>query len=333
MQILLTGCAGFIGSASVAEFISKGFSVVGLDNLNDYYNVDLKKTRLRKLIDKREFSFFECDISKRGHIEKILKDFKFDAAIHLAAQAGVRIGYNFNYKYTESNIDGFINMVNYCVNNDISNFIYASSSSVYGKNSSKEFNETNEHLNPTSYYGLTKMMNELIAKHYSILQGIKCRGLRFFTVYGPFGRPDMAYFRIIDSLINGKPFKLLGDGHAKRDFTFIDDVSTVISALTLDLIQKDTSFYDVVNVGGGNPYSINDVIFELENLFKKKLIILRDVTNPLDVPYTCASSKYLEDLIGFKPSIDLKTGLRMVYDWVSEDNMKSKISNWASSSI
>ena len=225
MRVLVTGAAGFIGSAVSSSLHRAGYEVLGVDSFSDYYSVDLKKARVTHFLEKSGIIFKHIDISNYDEINKVVEEFKPESIINLAAQAGVRLKMNDFGKYIESNVTGYTNIARASLNNGVKNFMYASSSSVYGNTASLPYSESEESLHPTSYYGSTKRFNELVTPIMFNNSDVRVRGLRFFTVYGPWGRPDMAYFRMIANLYAGTPFQLFGNGEIERDFTFIDDVS------------------------------------------------------------------------------------------------------------
>ena len=224
MRILITGSAGFIGYHLTKSFLEDGYEVYGIDNLNDYYDTKLKKSRLNILKDYKNFSFKELDISNYNDLEKIIKSFEPQRIVNLAAQAGVRYGILNPKAYLESNMIGFYNILELCKHYDIEGLIYASSSSVYGGNKSIPFNTTHKTEKPLSLYAATKKSNELMAYAYNSLFNINVTGLRYFTVYGPWGRPDMAYYLFTEKILNGKPINVYNNGQMQRDFTFIDDI-------------------------------------------------------------------------------------------------------------
>ncbi|NBO70062.1 MAG: SDR family NAD(P)-dependent oxidoreductase [Bacteroidetes bacterium] len=326
MKILVTGAAGFIGSYVAQLLANKGAEVTAIDNLNDYYSPSLKELRIENFL--RETNFINIDIANREDVERIFKNSNFDVVLNLAAQAGVRLEPQDFHKYTDSNLVGFQNIISHSVANGVKNFIYASSSSVYGNSSKTPYSELDKELSPISYYGATKLSNEQSAHAITRNTNTKSRGLRLFTVYGPWGRPDMAYFRIAKSLILDQNFKLYGDGTLRRDFTYVDDASQSILLLIENLTETNDRISDVVNVGGGNVYAINQLIDVLNEISKKKLSVTRRPQVNTDVLQTSADGSYLEQLTGKIPSTKLEKGLLSTYKWMSEEVDPEKLRLW-----
>ena len=331
MRYLVTGAAGFIGSAITKKLLDMSATVISVDNLNDYYSTDLKHKRLEALGIRAKSEFFEMDICDRDSLNKLIKDYKPDQIIHLAAQAGVRLPMNQNRKYVLNNILGFENVLSISVENNIKSLIYASSSSVYGERASLPYVEDEQNLYPTSFYGYTKLINEKMVKYYTANSNIKFRGIRFFTVYGPWGRPDMAYFRICASLLGKEPFRLFGDGKIKRDFTFIDDAIESLTKLSEDLIYRTNGFKDVVNIGGGKPTSINEMIETAERISGIKEAVYHEKPNILDVSETKASTEYLYSLISYVPNTTLSVGLEKVMSWMKSNTSETERNYWIKS--
>ena len=326
MKILVTGAAGFIGSYVAQLLANKGAEVTAIDNLNDYYSPSLKELRIENFL--RETNFINIDIANREDVERIFKNSNFDVVLNLAAQAGVRLEPQDFHKYTDSNLVGFQNIISHSVANGVKNFIYASSSSVYGNSSKTPYSEQNKEISPISYYGATKLSNEQSAHAITRNTNTKSRGLRLFTVYGPWGRPDMAYFRMAKSLILDQNFKLYGDGTLRRDFTYVDDASQSILLLIENLTETNDRISDVVNVGGGNVYAINQMIDVLNEISKKKLSVTRRPQVNADVLQTSADGSYLEQLTGNTPSTKLEKGLLSTYKWMSEEVDSEKLRLW-----
>ncbi|MBE2260357.1 MAG: SDR family NAD(P)-dependent oxidoreductase, partial [Rhodobacteraceae bacterium] len=224
MKVLVTGAAGFIGMSTALRLLARGDQVVGLDNLNDYYAVSLKESRLQRLVSLPGFSFVKLDIADRAGIEKLFAEQRFDRVIHLAAQAGVRYSLQNPHAYVDSNLVGFVNVLEGCRHNQVQHLVYASSSSVYGGNTRMPFSEHDSVDHPVSLYAATKKANELMAHTYSHLYGLPTTGLRFFTVYGPWGRPDMALFLFTKAILEGRPIDVFNHGNMRRDFTYVDDI-------------------------------------------------------------------------------------------------------------
>jgi UDP-glucuronate 4-epimerase len=333
MTVLVTGIAGFIGS-KLAQFLSSsGESVLGVDNFNDYYSVSLKRIRVEKLLVPFDVEVRDLDISNNSQVKDLIEEVKPTSIFHLAAQAGVRLPLNQTYKYVDSNLVGYSNILSNTVEQEIPNLLYASSSSVYGNSKILPYRESDLTLRPLSFYGATKLSNELITP--TLLRGssTRVRGLRFFTVYGPWGRPDMAYFRLINSALNNETFNLYGNGKASRDFTYIDDVVSAIDKLHSDLQSRAFEFSDIVNVGGGNPASMLEMIDIISGYTKIKLNIKELGKHHNDVDSTNADPSYLESLVGSSPKTKLQDGLAQVVEWGRVPEIKGLLPEWIASSI
>jgi UDP-glucuronate 4-epimerase len=329
--VLVTGCAGFVGSFTAKKFLESGFNVIGFDSKSNYYSIDLKNYRLNHLLQNKNFQFFEGNICDVGLLNKVFAKNEINTVVHLAAQAGVRLKLNQSSQYVDSNIQGFLNIINLSLNFKVQKFLYASSSSVYGDGAVIPYTESELNLKPTSIYGISKLANEKISLMLSKNSFMKFRGMRFFTVYGPEGRPDMAYFKLIASALTGIKFNLYGDGTVKRDFTFIDDIIESMFLLESELDKRENGFNDVVNIGGGNPISIAHLIEEVEDITKCKILLNRYPANEMDVKETCADFTYLSSLIQRKPSVVFRDGLARTVDWASNDSVRPKIKDWAES--
>ncbi len=329
MSIVVTGGLGFIGAHVAAALVDSGEDVVIVDSLTDYYSVDLKLERKKQLLGKvPKENFFDFDLVDRFSFSKILVNVKPRTVIHLAAQAGVRLPVKFTYKYVESNLTGFANVLQSVIENKIPNFLYASSSSVYGDSTDVPYRENAVGLSPISFYGATKLSNELLAKALTTNSQTRSRGMRFFTVYGPWGRPDMAYFRLGASVLTDYSFHRFGDGSVRRDFTYVDDTVKGILRLSYQLATEVPGFSDIVNLGGGNPHSLNDLIVELEQISGNRIPITNEESAAGDVPQTVADSSYLEQLIGFVPSISLTEGVFRFYEWASQKENTISLKKW-----
>ena len=343
MSILVTGAAGFIGYHLCNKLIEHKIEVIGLDNLNNYYDIDLKKNRIKELEKNAStrginFNFIKGDLSNKDDLKKVFKfefnpnycskNSKISVVINLAAQAGVRYSIENPNAYVESNLVGFCNLIEESKNNNIDHFIYASSSSVYGGNKKLPFDESDNVDHPISLYAATKKSNELIAHTYSHLFQLPTTGLRFFTVYGPWGRPDMALFKFTDLIFKDKPIKVFNYGEMKRDFTYIDDVIESIILLINKSPQKEgilpnkiytptTSWapYKVFNIGNSKPTNLMDYIKEIEMQLNKKAKIIFEGMQPGDVESTFANTKDLEDWIDFKPSTSIELGIKNFISW------------------
>lgn len=326
-KILVTGSSGFIGYHLSKRLCQEGLKVIGIDNHNDYYDVDLKESRLQKLSEERNFKFFKADISDKEIVDSIFETEKPDIVVNLAAQAGVRYSIENPYAYVESNLVGFMNILEACRNFPVKHLLYASSSSVYGGNSKVPFSTNDNVDHPVSLYAATKKSNELLAHSYSHLYNIPTTGLRFFTVYGPYGRPDMAYFSFTKNIINGEEIKVFNEGKMKRDFTYIDDIVESVYRL-IDTIPKNnnewsessgisSSFapYKIFNIGNNEPETlmnfINIIEDKLDMKASKKYLGMQDG----DVKITYADTSELEEVINFKPQTSLEKGLENFVNW------------------
>lgn len=326
-KYFLTGVAGFIGYFLSKYLLELGHQVIGVDNLNDYYDMNLKQSRLNKLILYDNFKFVKGDISDKDVINKLFGKYKPDIVVSLAAQAGVRYSLENPDAYIQSNIVGFHNILEVCRNHPVDHLIYASSSSVYGANKKVPFEETDFVDNPVSLYAATKKSNELMAHTYSHLYNIPATGLRFFTVYGPMGRPDMAYFTFLDKYFAGEPIRIYNNGDFEndlyRDFTYIDDIVTGIERL-IDHPPKGEVPHTVYNIGNNQPVKLMTFIETLEKCLSKSLgrkVEFEKIFEPMkpgDVPATYASTDRLYEAVGFKPNTSLEEGLQKFTDWYVE---------------
>ena len=328
MKILVTGAAGFIGMHASQILLARGDEVVGLDNLNDYYDVQLKLDRLARLTPHSNSRFVKLDVADQGGMEKLFAEEKFDRVIHLAAQAGVRYSLVNPHAYVESNLAGFMNILEGCRHNEVQHLVYASSSSVYGGNTKMPFSETDSVGHPVSIYAATKKANELLAHTYSHLYGLPTTGLRFFTVYGPWGRPDMALFLFTKAILEGRPIDVFNHGKMKRDFTFVDDIVEGVIR-TLDRVAEADSAYDannpdpatsnvpfrVFNIGNNNPVELMAFVEAIEDAIGKKaeknFMPLQDG----DVPATYANTDALNAWTGFKPETPVPVGIGRFVEW------------------
>lgn len=333
MKILITGAAGFIGFHLAKRLLNDGYQVYGIDNLNDYYNVNLKYARLEQLKHNADFIFQRLDLVDRANILQLFQDHKFDYVVNLAAQAGVRYSLKNPYTYIDSNITGFVNLLEGCRNSNIQHLIFASSSSVYGANTKIPFSITDSVDHPVSLYAATKKSNELIAHSYSHLYGIPTTGLRFFTVYGAWGRPDMAYFKFVKAIAEGTPIEVYNFGKMQRDFTFIDDiiegvvrVMTKIPTANADSSLNSNAAYKLYNIGNNNPVELLHFIEIIEQLLDRSAIKKFLPMQPGDVPRTYADVDDLTQDVGFKPETSLEKGLSQFVQWYREfyDTLHSK---------
>ncbi len=335
--ILITGSSGFIGSNLAKRILSedKNINVVGLDNMNDYYDVAIKEYRLNELSKYDNYTFIQGDLSDKKLIESLFEKYHFDIVVNLAAQAGVRYSITNPDAYIQSNIIGFYNILEACRHNPVEHLVYASSSSVYGSNKKVPYSTDDKVDNPVSLYAASKKSNELMAHAYSKLYNIPCTGLRFFTVYGPAGRPDMAYFGFTNKLVNNETIKIFNYGNCKRDFTYIDDiVEGVIRVMKKAPIKKDGEDglpippYAIYNIGNNHPENLLDFVRILSEELVSEGVLPCDYDFeshkqlvPMqagDVPITYADTSSLEKDFGFKPSTSLREGLRNFAKWYKE---------------
>ena len=331
MNILVTGCAGFIGSEVSKKLLERGDTVYGIDNLNDYYDVNLKLARLEQIKGHDSFIFNQFDITNYDEITSLFKDYKIERVIHLAAQAGVRYSLENPFAYIDANINGFINILEACRHYNVEHLVFASSSSVYGANTSMPFSVHDNIDHPLSLYAATKKSNELMAHTYSHLYQLPTTGLRFFTVYGPWGRPDMSLFMFTKNIIEGKPIDVFNNGHHARDFTYIDDivsgvigvcdrVATANEKWSSDEPDPGTSMapYRLYNIGNNQPVQLMDYIHLIEDNIGKKAEINFLPLQPGDVPKTYADIDDLERDINYRPSTSIDKGIENFVDWYKD---------------
>ncbi len=329
-RVLVTGAAGFIGFHLSNKLLSEGYEVVGLDNLNDYYSVQLKKDRLAILEKNEGFSFVKLDLDEKEVLD-LFADHRFHTVINLAAQAGVRYSLENPDAYVKSNISGFVNILEACRHNEVKHLIFASSSSVYGANTTMPFSVHHNVDHPISLYAASKKSNELIAHSYSALFGLPCTGLRFFTVYGPYGRPDMALFLFTKAILEGRKIDVYNEGKMKRDFTYVDDIVEGIYRLVGHIPAANENWssknpdpassfapYKVFNIGNNKTVELNDFIGAIEKSLgikaKKNLMPMQ----PGDVPETYADVQDLMNVTGFRPDTTIDEGIRKFVDWYRE---------------
>lgn len=329
-KVLITGAAGFVGSNLSLQLLKRGHKVVGIDNMNNYYDISLKKERLEPLLTYENFSFIKGDLVDERFIDDLFKNNKFEIVVNLAAQAGVRYSIENPEAYIQSNLVGFFNILEACRNYPIEHLLYASSSSVYGSNKKVPFEETDNVDNPVSLYAATKKSNELMANTYSHLYNIPSSGLRFFTVYGPKGRPDMAYYKFTDMFFNNEPIRIYNNGDFDndlyRDFTYIDDIVKGIEKLIENppVRQENKPAHEVYNIGNNNPEKLMVFITSLEDALSNSLgrkVEFEKIYEPIkpgDVPATYASTEKLQRVIGFKPETSIQDGLQKFTDWYVE---------------
>lgn len=314
MKVLVTGAAGFIGFHLTQRLLGRGDEVVGIDNLNDYYPVVLKRARLAEICSDR-FRFIEMDIADRKALPALFEAEKFDAVVNLAAQAGVRYSIENPWAYVDSNLVGFVNILECCRHYPVQHLVYASSSSVYGGNDKTPFSEEDKVDNPVSLYAATKKSNELMASCYCKLYGIRATGLRFFTVYGPWGRPDMSPMLFASAISAGKPIKVFNNGDMMRDFTYIDDIIEGV----VRVLDKAPAMHEVYNIGCSNPVKLMDFISEIEGALGRPAEKIMLPMQPGDVYQTYADTSKLERDMGYKPGITLHEGIGHFIDWYKSD--------------
>ena len=333
--VLVTGAAGFIGSNLAERLLEMGVKVIGIDSMTDYYDVNIKKGRLRRLAEYEGFVFVEDSIARKEAVERIFQEYAPSVVVNLAAQAGVRYSITNPDAYIESNIIGFYNILEACRHHNVDHLVYASSSSVYGSNKKVPYSTDDTGDNPVSLYAATKKSNELMAHAYSKLYNIPSTGLRFFTVYGPAGRPDMAYFGFTDKLRAGETIKIFNYGHCKRDFTYIDDIVEGVVRVMRHAPEKAVGEdglpvppYKVYNIGNNSPENLLDFVNILQEELIAAGVLPEDYDfeahkelvpmQPGDVPVTYADTAPLEEDFGFKPATPLREGLRRFARWYKE---------------
>jgi UDP-glucuronate 4-epimerase len=314
MKLLVTGAAGFIGMHSCRRLLELGHEVLGIDNLNAYYDPALKRARLEQLRPFQKFAFEKLDIADERAIGTLFEPQRFDAVLHLAAQAGVRYSLENPMAYVSSNVAGFLNILEGCRKAKVAHLCYASSSSVYGANTEMPYREDHRVDQPVSMYAVTKRANEMMAHSYSRLYGMRTTGLRFFTVYGPWGRPDMALFIFTRAILAGKPIRVFNGGDMLRDFTYIDDIVEAVTAL-LQQPGQDTQDASLFNIGHGSPVKLMDYVREIERALGRKAAIELAPMQQGDVPATYASTDKLRAAIGYSPSTTIETGVARFVEW------------------
>lgn len=328
MRILVTGSAGFIGHALCQRLLHRGNEVIGIDNLNSYYDVELKKARLARLTSYENFYNFETDLENTDVIANIFNEKKPQRVVNLAAQAGVRYSLKNPQAYVSANIEGFVNILEGCRHNEVEHLVYASSSSVYGSNTTLPFSVHSSVDHPVSLYAASKKANELFAHTYSHLFSLPTTGLRFFTVYGPWGRPDMALFLFTKAILAGETIDVFNNGNHRRDFTYVDDIIEGV-VRTIDKIATPSDTFDsatpdpatshapyrVFNIGGGNPVELMHYIETLENCLGKSAVKNFLPMQAGDVPETSADVKALSDYVGYKPETKIETGIAHFVEW------------------
>jgi UDP-glucuronate 4-epimerase len=330
-KVLVTGAAGFIGFHLSRRLLSQGIEVVGIDNLNPYYDVTLKKDRLQLLTRNKGFVIYHNDLSDAGAMDTIFKAHRFDVVVNLAAQAGVRYSLKNPHAYVTSNLDGFVRVLEGCRHHQVGHLVFASSSSVYGANTAMPFSVHHNVDHPVSLYAATKKANELMAHAYSHLYGLACTGLRFFTVYGPWGRPDMALFIFTRAILEGRPIQLFNHGRMQRDFTYIDDIIEGVVRVMGRRPRPNpewngaapdpgTSYapYRLYNIGNNRPVSLTDFVAAIEKALGREAVRELLDMQPGDVPATYADVDDLARDAGFTPSTPLEEGISRFVEWYRE---------------
>ena len=316
-RILVTGAAGFIGFHYARALCEKGYEVLGIDNLNDYYDVSLKEARLKQLKPFKNFSFKKIDIADRKGMAKLFAREKPEVVGHMAAQAGVRYSTQNPHAYVDSNLVGFTNILEGCRHNGVEHLIYASSSSVYGANKKVPFSTSDNVDHPISLYAATKKANELMVHSYAHLYGLPCTGLRFFTVYGPWGRPDMAVYSFTKAIYEGKPIDVYNHGDMMRDFTYVDDITETLVRL-VDKAPTGAPPYALYNIGNNKPEKLMDMIAMIEAATGRQAVKVMKPMQPGDVPSTYADTNDLERDIGFIPGTPLSLGIEKFVEWYKQ---------------
>ena len=331
MKILVTGAAGFIGAATALKLLERGHEVVGLDNLNEYYDVTLKEARLKRLAAQASFRFVKLDLADTGAVAALFAREKFPRVVHLAAQAGVRYSLENPHAYVQSNVTGTLNVLEGCRHTGVEHLVYASTSSVYGANTNMPFSVHRGVDHPLSLYASTKRANELMAHNYSALFKLPTTGLRFFTVYGPWGRPDMALFLFTRNILEGKPIDVFNNGHHQRDFTYVDDIAEGVVRASEQVAKPDplwdgkapdpaTSFapFRLYNIGNNRPVELMRYIEVIEEALGRKAIKNFLPLQAGDVPETCADIDDLVRDVGYRPATTVEVGVRSFVDWFCE---------------
>ncbi|MBW4482302.1 MAG: NAD-dependent epimerase [Tildeniella torsiva UHER 1998/13D] len=325
MAVLVTGVAGFVGSFVARRLLDSGQQVYGIDNLNDYYDVGLKRDRLAQLTSNDGFTFEQLDLFDRAGMLALFRSHQFQYVIHLAAQAGVRYSLENPFAYSDSNLSGFLNLLEGCRMMGVEHLVFASSSSVYGANRKVPFAVDDRVDHPVSLYAATKKANELMAHAYSSLYQIPTTGLRFFTVYGPWGRPDMAYFKFVEAILGDRPIQVFNQGQMKRDFTYIDDVvegvvrvMTHIPTASLDTSSDSQAPYKIYNIGNHQPVELLRFIQVIEAALGKKAQTVLCGMQPGDVPATYADVSDLMTDVGFAPSTPIEEGIQRFVAWYKQ---------------
>lgn len=340
MKVLVTGAAGFIGMHTAQRLLERGDKVVGVDNLNDYYDVSLKEDRLKQLAPYPNFRFIKLDIADTEAVAKLFHEETFARVVHLAAQAGVRYSLVNPHAYVQSNLVGFVNILEGCRHNAIGHLVYASSSSVYGGNTKVPFSEHDNVDHPISLYAATKKSNELMAHTYSHLFGLPTTGLRFFTVYGPWGRPDMALFKFVRGILAGEPIPVFNRGRMVRDFTYIDDITEGVVRVFDHVPSRKSDWnaecpdpatsnapYRIFNIGNNRPVDLLRYVQVVEECLGKKANLQLLPMEPGDVPTTVSDVSALGDAVGFRPKIPVEIGVARFIEWYRTYHRQSVVAD------
>ena len=314
-QILITGVAGFIGYHLARLLLNKNFHVIGIDNLNSYYDISLKENRLKILHNSPNFQFYKSDLVKKSDVTSIFVNYNFSHVVHLSAQVGINYSLAEPQLYIDANITGFLNVLENCRKYNVKNLIYASSSSVYGNNKELPFFEDQKTDTPVSVYGVSKKVNELLAHSYSALYELQTIGLRFFTVYGPWGRPDMAYYIFTKSIIENKMIDLFNNGQYRRSFTYVDDVIRPMYRLIDTTDDLSLNSYEIFNIGGNESVRIDRLVRIIENILNKKAKINLQSKELGNIDNTDADISKLENIIGYRPEVGIEEGMKLFIDW------------------
>lgn len=331
MKAIVTGAAGFIGSRLCRELVQCGYEVLGVDAFRSHYSPELKSLRVSELLEPSGIKLQKIDLVNFGAINELVSNFSPTTIFHLAAQPGVRVPIAQSENYIQDNLVAHSNIMQSAVMNGIPKVLYASSSSVYGDSSTPPYSESEMNLKPISLYGSTKFANEITSPNYVKNSETRSRGLRFFTVYGPLGRPDMAYFRLIASALDAQSFELFGNGEVKRDFTYVDDVTRMTIALDSQLSETPPSYSDVVNIGGGAPRSLAELISCVEEHVGRKINVIQKEPNLNDTAVTVASTERITSLIGMHPTTSLTSGIASVVEWASQNSTRERLRDWINS--
>ena len=317
MSILITGSAGFIGYHLTEKLLKKNINVIGIDNINNYYDTKLKKNRINELKKNKKFKFYKIDLCEYKKLDNVIKKNKIKFIIHLAAQVGVRYSIKNPKIYFKSNLEGFFNILEVSRHNKIKHLVFASTSSVYGDTKKFPLNENNRTDHPLSFYAATKKSNEIMAHSYSYIYKLPCTGVRFFTVYGPFGRPDMALFKFTKNIINNQSIELFNNGNHLRDFTYVDDIVDGIFSLIKRHSKKNIP-YEIFNIGNGNPKKLKDYLKFIEKKLNSKAKVKKLPLQIGDIFKTHSDIKKLKKYTNYKPKTNIEVGISKFIEWYKD---------------